>query len=429
MRSPRTFAGSSRPSRPPDSISGLGILRKTGRTSGLGSGSRLRSAVVVAEVVLSFVLLAGAALMLRSFMELQRVNPGFNPAGVLTFRLANLRINSPEAAGLFVQDTMARLERIPGVEAVAVGTPLPLDGTASKARYGPLEAAGDPARFQQADVRFVSPPYFRAMGTRIAEGRTFTTAENRTDALLVVIDTLLAEKLFSGRSAVGERLLSRIRTDEPETFEVIGVVEHQRHASLAKEGREGLFFAEALAGHLPGGRWIVRVGTEPMEIAAAVRAEIGRIAGALLVTELQPMAAFVERATARTRFVLVLITVFAGIAVALATIGLYSVFSTLVRLRTAEIGVRMALGAQTGSIFRMMVGQGLRLSLVGLALGVVAAWFLTGVLRSVLVGIGPTDAYAFGGALTLFLLIAAAAAGVPAWRASRLNPTAALRRE
>jgi putative ABC transport system permease protein len=141
------------------------------------------------------------------------------------------------------------------------------------------------------------------------------------------------------------------------------------------------------------------------------------------------MATCVWRASVKTRFVLVLIAVFAVIAVALASVGLYSVLSTVVRQRTAEIGVRMALGARTGSIFRMMVGHGLKLSGIGLACGLVAAWLLTRVLASVLVGVGPTDVYAFAGALTLFFAIAAVAAGVPAWRAARLNPTTALRQE
>ena len=407
----------------------IAVLRKSGRTAALGGGTRLRSAVVVAEVVLSFVLLTGSALMLRSFVELQRVNPGFNPDGVLTFRLANLRLGSQEAAEAFMRDTSARLTALPGVDIVAVGTPLPLDGAASNARYGTLAAAADPSLFQQADVRFVTPEYFRAMRTRVLEGRTFSQDENRSDALLVVVDNLLAQKAFPGESAVGKRLLSRIRTDEPETFEVIGVVEHQRHASLAEEGREGLFFAEALTGHIPGGRWIVRVPGDAMDIASAVRAEIARIPGRPLVTELQPMATFVGRATAKTRFVLVLIAVFAVIAVALASVGLYSVLSTVVRQRTAEIGVRMALGARTGSIFRMMVGHGLKLSGIGLACGLVAAWLLTRVLASVLVGVGPTDFYAFAGALALFFAIAGVAAAVPAWRATRLNPTTALRQE
>jgi putative ABC transport system permease protein len=405
------------------------VLRKAGRISALSAGTRLRSAVVVAEVVLSFVLLVGSGLMLRSFAELQRVDPGFDPQGVLTFRLANLRLASAEEAGAFVSGTTARLQAIPGVESVAVGNPLPLDGAASNARYGTEAAAADPSRFQQADVRFVSPGYFETMRTKVVAGRTFVAEDNRPDALRVVIDSLVAKKAFPGESAVGKRLLSRIRTDDPETFDVIGVVEHQRQASMAEEGREGIFFAEALVAHIPGGRWVVRVAGEPMGAASAVRAAIAQIPGTPLVTELQPMTSFVDRATAKTRFVLILIGVFAAIAVALATIGLYSVLSTAVRQRTAEIGVRLALGAQGGSIFRMMVGHGLRLSGLGLLIGLGAAFLLAGALRSVLVGVRPTDPVAFAGAAALFLGIAIVAAGLPAWRASRLDPTSALRQE
>ena len=210
------------------------VLRKAGRNAGLGSGAWLRNGVVIAEVVLSFVLLVGSGLMLRSFMALQRVDPGFNPNGVLTFRLQNLRLNGPDDAGAFIRDFTARLRALPGVQSAAIAAPLPLDGGNANARWGPLAAAGDPSLFQQATTHFVSPGYFEALETPIVEGRVFTEADNRPDALYIVIDSTLARKAFPGESAVGKRLLSRIRTDEPETFEVIGVVKHQRHLSLGR---------------------------------------------------------------------------------------------------------------------------------------------------------------------------------------------------
>jgi putative ABC transport system permease protein len=405
------------------------VLRRAGRTASLGSGTRLRSAVVVAEVVLSFVLLIGSGLMLRSFIALYQVNPGFDPSMVVTFRLAGLNLQGPDAAQAFVRDASAQLRAVPGVTAVTLASSLPLDGTTSNARYGNERAAADPNLFQQADVRFVMPGYVQALRTRVVEGREFTDADNHSNNLLVVIDSIVARRAFPGESAVGKRLLSRIRTDEPEVFEVIGVVEHQRHGSLAEEGREGIFFPSAIANYTPGGRWAIRLSGDPVVSVPALRAEIARLPRAPLVAELEPMSAFVNRATARTRFALVLIGVFAAIAVLLATVGLYSVLSTVVRQRTAEIGVRMAFGAGGGHIFRMMVGLGLKLGVIGLVVGTVTALLLTGALRSQLVGVRPTDPLTFVSVAVLFMAIAALAAGIPAWRASRLDPTTALRQD
>jgi predicted permease len=406
------------------------VLRKVGRTAGLGSGAWLRNGVVIAEVVLSFVLLVGSGLMLRSFIALQRIDPGFNPNGVLTFRLQNIgNVNGPEAAGAFVRDFTTRLEALPGVQKVAVGAPLPLDGGNASARWGTLAAASDPSLFQQATMHFVSPGYFEALKTPIVEGRVFTDADNRPDVLYIVIDSILARKAFPGESAVGKRLLSRIRTDEPETFEVIGVVKHQRHLSLAEEGREGMFFMGALVGQIPFGRWAVRTAGDPVALTPLVRAEVAKLPGPPLVVEAEPMTAFIDRASAPTRFALVLIGVFAVIALVLASVGLYSVLSTIVRQRTAEIGVRMAFGAGRGSVFGLVVGQGLRLSVIGVALGVGLAYVLTGVMRTMLVGVTPTDPATFGAIAGIFLVVAVAACGIPALRAARLDPTVALREE
>jgi len=407
----------------------IDVLRKSGRTAGLGAGTWLRNGVVIAEVVLSFVLLVGCGLMLRSFIALQRVDPGFDPNGVLTFQLANLRFNGPDAAGPFVDDLAARLRALPGVQAASVGTPLPLDGQTANARWGTMAAAADPSLFQQAATTFVEPGYFEAMKTPVVEGRTFTEADNKRDVLYIVIDSLLARKAFPGESAVGKRLLSRIRTDDPEMFEVIGVVRHQRHATLAEEGREQMFFASALVGRIPNGTWAVRVAGDPMSFVPTLRAEIAKLPGKPLLLEIDPMTTFVDRATSATRFALILIAIFAAMAVLLATVGLYGVLSTVVRQRTAEIGVRMAFGAGRGSVFGLVVGHGMRLSLLGVALGLGVAYLLTGVMRTMLIGVRPTDPLTFITIAGIFLVVAVIACGVPALRAARLDPTVALREE
>ena len=407
----------------------MDLLRRAGRTSNLASGHWLRSGVVVLEVALAFVLLVGSGLMVRSFIALQRAQPGYDPNGVLTFLVPNLPIPDDEARQAFVRDLRRRLEALPGVSGVTAATPLPLDPRESLARYGPEEALVDPTKFGQATVHFIQPGYFDVMRTRTIEGRTFTEGDNRAERHEVVVDRVLAAKLFPGQSALGRTLLLRVRTPEPERFKVIGVVEHQRHASLARDGREALFLPEGYIGFGAANRWVVRTSGDPASLSAAVSAAVAGVNPRVGVIDVQPMLAFVGRAQAQTRFALVLIGVFAGIALVLAAVGLYSVLSTTVRQRRAEIGVRMAFGAEQGRIFRMMVLQGLKLSAAGLVGGGAAALVLTNVIQSMLVGVEPTDPMTFGAMALGFLLIAAIACGIPALRAARLDPMAALRDE
>jgi putative ABC transport system permease protein len=403
----------------------MDLLRRSGRASGLASGGWLRNGVVVVEVALSFVLLVGSGLMIRSFVALQRAQPGFDPNGVFTFFVPNQ--GNAQARQAFMRDFRDRLLALPRVQGVTAANPLPLDGREALARWGTLDALTDPSKFQQATLHTVLPGYFETMGTRLIEGRTFTDADNRGESTAIVIDRVLASKAFPGRSAVGQTLLLRFRTQEPERVEVVGVVDHQRHRTLAADNREAIFLADGQVGHGVANRWAVRASGDLNELIPGMRTalrELNPRAGAI---ELQPMIAFVGRAQAQTRFALVLIGIFAAIALVLAAVGLYSVLSTSVRQRTAEIGVRMAFGAEHGRIFRMMVANGLRLSAAGLACGVVAAVALTGAMRSMLVGVEPTDPATFAAMTLGFLAIAAVACGVPALRAARLDPMVALR--
>ena len=405
----------------------MDLLRRAGRTTNLASGHWLRNGVVVVEVALAFVLLVGSGLMMRSFIALQRAQPGYDPDRVLTFLLPNLPIPDNQARQTFVRDLRARLAALPGVTGVTAATPLPLDPRESMARYGTEEALSDPTKFGQATVHFVQPGYFDVMRTRLIDGRAFTEDDNRAETREIVIDRVMARRLFPAQSAVGRTVVVRIRTPEPERLQVIGVVEHQRHGSLARDGREAIFMTEGSVGFGTANRWVVRTSGDPSALATAVRSAVSSVNPRVGVIDVQPMLAFVGRAQAQTKFALVLIAVFAAIALILAAVGLYSVLSTTVRQRQAEIGVRMAFGAEQGRIFRMMVGQGLKLSAAGLACGAAAALVLTRVIQSMLVGVEPTDPATFGSMAAGFLLIAAVACGVPALRAARLDPMVALR--
>jgi predicted permease len=402
------------------------ILREAGRSGALARGRFLRNAVVVAEVALTFILLTGSGLMLRSFSALQRIDPGFKAEGLLTF-LAAPRGNEGQRTA-FQQQMLARLGALPGVTAVTASSPFPLDGNiAVNARWGPMSSATDPSKFQQGNAKFIVPGYLETTGATFIEGRTITEADNNPNALHVVIDDDLARRAFPGQRATGQRLLIRFRSNEPETLEVIGVVKKQRHIALTGDEHPGLFLAEGLITRGFAARWAVRTTGDPMALANSVRAIVKELDPLVAVAEVQPMTALVDRAMARTRFALVLIAVFAGIAGFLAAIGLYGVLSTMVRQRTAEIGVRVAFGAPRASILKLVVGHGLTLSGAGIIAGVLGAFGATRILSSMLVGVAPTDPLTYSTTALGFLAVTAIACMLPGLRAARMDPTAALR--
>jgi predicted permease len=411
------------------------VLRAAGRTPGLGGGKLLRNAVVVAEVALSFVLLVGGGLMVRSFIELSRVKPGYDPTGALTFQVGFRGGRTPQQVEAFQRELGARLRALPSVQAATAVNPLPLDGGLWNSRWGKEDAVSDPSKFQQANVHVVLPGYFKAMGTRIIAGREYTEADNRPDHLGVIIDQKMAAAAFPGESPIGKRLFIRTRANEPEWLEVIGVVEHQRHEGLATEGRMAIFLPDGFFNHGPANAWVVRVSCregescDPTRIAGAARNVVAELDPRLSVSNVQPFSTLVDRAMTPTRFALVLIGVFAGVAALLACIGLYGVVSTAVRQRTAEIGVRVAFGATSRSIFGLVIGDGLKLSLIGLGIGVAAAFALTRVMRTMLIGVQPTDPVTYATILGLFLVIAVVACWIPARRAAALDPANALRSE
>ncbi len=405
------------------------VLRGSGRTASLGGGRVLRSAAVVIEVALSFVLLIGSGLMFRSFVALEHVDRGYDSQGLLTFLLAGARGNTPPERAAFLHDLQSRLSAIPGVQSVSAASPFPLDGRFNPLRWGREDAQADPSKFQEADCELVLPGYFETMHTKLIAGRTFTDADNLPTRSVVVIDDLLAKKGFPNESPVGKRLLIRIRSLDPEYVEIIGVVAHERQSSLVEEGREQYYLTDGFLGHGAANRWLIRTGGDPGHFTAAVRAEIAKIDPHAGIFEVQPMDALVEKAEAGTKFSLMLIGVFATIAVLLAAVGLYGVLSTVVRQRTSEIGVRMALGAAPARIFGLVIGHGLRLSAAGIGVGLLAALGLTRVMSTMLVGVKASDPATYIAMALLFFVIAAMACWLPGRRAAGLDPIVALRDE
>lgn len=404
-------------------------LRDRGRSADARRSGFVRNGIVVFEVALSLVLLVGAGLMVRSFLALRNVDPGFRPDHVLTFsvNLPANRYRTPVERSTFWTQLQERLSGLPGVTSVSGGWPLPLTGRVANVPYGNEAILTDPERTRQADVRAVLPGFFKTVGTRLLEGRAFTRADESDSSTVVVVDAALARKTWPGESAVGKRLLVRLFTPEPIWVDVIGVVEHQRNASLAAEGPETIFMTDRYVGGLRQMTWTLRTPGDPLALVPAARASVRDLDPLLPLAQIQPMENLVHRAMAPTRFSLVLIAVFGAAALILASIGLYGVLAYVVRQRTAEIGVRMAFGAQPGRILGMVIRQGLSLALGGMLLGLLAALMLTRLMRSLLVGVRATDLITFLAVALLFTVIAILAAWLPARRALRIDPMAALR--
>jgi len=409
----------------------MNVLRGISRTSGLGSGAFLRNLVIVAEVALSFVLLIGSGLMFRSFLKLQRIDPGFDTHNLLAFQLqgGGLNRNNPEERAAFIRVIEERLRSLPGVERVTGSFPFPLTGGFSPIRWGTEEAARDPNRFQATDFQIVLPGYFETMRTPLLAGRTFTEEDNQSGRTDVIVDESLADKAFPGQSAIGKHIFIRIRTPEPERVQIIGVVAHQRVNSLAVAGREQIYFTDAFLGSGAIQSWAIRTQADAAQYQKQVRTAINGLDPQLLVTDMETAESVLKEAQAGTRFSLLLITVFAVIAATLAGVGLYGVVSTSVRQRTSEIGMRMALGAARGDILRQIILQGLRLSAVGIATGLILSMVLGRVISGMLVGVKPTDFTTFIAITVGFVSISALASWLPARRASIIDPARALREQ
>lgn len=428
----------------------MDVLRGVSRTNGMGSGALLRNAVVIAEVALSFVLLIGSGLMFRSFLKLQQIDPGFDPHHLLTFQIQGVRLNedTPVKRAAVIREITSRLQGISGIQDVTASFPFPLTGQFSPIRWGTLDAARDPNRFQATDFQFVLPHYFETLRTPLLAGRTFTdednspqtpvppgeigqTAQNaRLGHNVVIVDEALAVKAFPGESAVGKHILIRVRTPQAEPVEIIGVVGHQRVNSVAEVGREQIYFTDAFVGSGAVQSWALRTANDPATYENLVRTTIKAFDPQLLITKMETADSVVYEPQASTRFSLVLISIFALIAALLAGVGLYGVISTSVRQRTSEIGVRMAMGAEPGDILRLIVMHGMRLSVIGIGIGLVAALLLGRVLMALLVGgVKATDVPTFAGMTVAFLMISAISCWLPARRTSALDPMKALREQ
>jgi putative ABC transport system permease protein len=413
-------------------------LKDRGSEAGGVRGNKLRTGLAASEVAVSLVLLTGAGLLLRSFAEIQRVDPGFDADDVITFSapLQFIKYLTSQRRADFVNELGTRLTSLPGVERVGGVTPLPLTGGEqySVGSYGRLGDPDDVYQANKADFRAVLPGYFETMRIRLLVGRTLEPLDNTPEAMHVaVIDQKLARRVFGDDDPLDRELVIDHFSEETFSLErltvrVVGVVADVRSTSLASESRETIYVPYIVQAFLPV-VFVVRTRGEPGALVTRIRDEIAAMDPDVPLSSVATLESYVTASMARPRFMLLLVGVFAGLALVLASLGLYGVISYSARQRTREIGVRVAFGASEGDVVRLVLGQGIAVAGAGIVLGLVTASLLAPVVESLLVGVRPTDPLTFASVSALLLLVAAVASYLPARRASGIDPVEALRDE
>jgi putative ABC transport system permease protein len=403
-------------------------LKEGGRSATEGRGrSRVHNLLVVSEVALSLVLLVGAGLLIKSFIKLRNTDPGFDPRNTLSasLSLAPVRYAKDEQVTQFYDQLIERVSALPGVESVGAVSPLPLSGNGMSYSFNVLDRPEPPpGQGLSASARFVTPGYFRAMGIPLRRGRIFTEQDRADTPPVFVVNEAFARTYFSGEEPLGKRM--RLGFGKL-AGEIVGVVGDVRGNSLSAPAIPEYYISQS---HAASGDMslVVRTSTsDPAAITPALRGVVREMDKDQPLYEVRTMNALVSQSVARQRFSMTLIGVFAALALALAAVGIFSVMSFLVAQRTHEIGIRMALGAQTSDILRMVLGHGMTLTLVGVGLGLAAAYGLTRLMSGLLFGVSATDPVTFGGVAVLLASVALLACYAPARRATKVDPMVALR--
>jgi putative ABC transport system permease protein len=399
---------------------------------GLGAQSvrgGVRRTLVVVEIVLSLVLLVSAGLMLRSFVALHDVRPGFNPQGVLTFGFSLLKDPYPDlqTRTAALNEIDSRLRALPGVKTVAFVTQLPLTGSGPLMPYAYNEETARNWESATADYRIVSPGYFTTMGTRLLSGRDFS-AEDAPGVDRIIIDDTLAARAFPEQSAIGRELQTGPNGMSRNTSEVIGVVEHMRILDLSRDVRGLMFRPTTLGVPLPLYA-VIRTSGDPGALVPAVRETMKAFNPALPLNALRPLDDYVGRQLHQARFAYLMMVVFAAVALTLAAIGIYGVMAYSVTQRTREIGIRIALGEEPRQVRRLVMASAMKILVIAVPVGVFVSLWAGRVLRGVIFGVGTGDPVTMFGAAGLLSAVAILASLVPAQRATRIDPIEALRTE
>jgi putative ABC transport system permease protein len=410
-------------------------LKEGGKGAGSGTRShRVRDVFVVAEIALALVLLIGSGLMIKSFLRLQSVNPGFNPENLLTVRLLlpESKYGQEPQRIAFFRQALSRIESLPGVREASAINFLPFTGLGAATSFTiegrPAPAAGEKPT---VDSRVADPNYFRTMGIPLLKGRIFSEKEATEASHVVIVNEAMVRNYFPDEDPIGKRVTIAM-SNKPVPSEIIGVVGDVKHAGLDIEPRAMAYWPHPELVY-PFMTIVVRTEGDPLNFAPAVQREVQALDKDQPVADVRTMEQLLAASVARARFITLLLSIFAGVALLLAAVGIYGVMSYSVSQRTHEIGIRMALGASQKDVMKMVVGQGMALALVGVGIGLAAAFLLsfllTRVMSSLLYGVSASDPLTFAALSVLLAGVALVANLVPARKAIKIDPMVALRYE
>jgi putative ABC transport system permease protein len=374
------------------------------------------------------VLLTSAGLLIKSFINLQRVDPGFNPDNVLTMRvsLPSYKYATPDQKQGFTTELLQRVKHLPGVQSAAISTALPLslDEAASSFLVEGQPPPSD-GNLPIANFRTVSPDYFQVLHIPVLKGRVFTDADTKDVQSVAVINQTMARNVFGDQDAVGKRI---VIGGDKNASEIVGIVGDVRHRSLDAELKPEMYVSYLQA---PASYFVLAVRTtlEPSSMVGAVRNEVLAIDKDQPVSAIKTMSEMRSESLASLRFNTVALSIFAGLGLVLAAVGIYGVMAYSVGQRTHEIGIRMALGSPPGAVMRLVLGQGMLLVLIGVAVGLALSFGLTRIMASLLYGVTATDPLTFVSVAVALSLVALLANYIPARRATKVDPLIALRDE
>ena len=403
---------------------------KEGSRGSMGStaGSRTRSVLVAVEVALSLVLLIGAGLMIRSFSRLQQMNLGFNPDNVLTVSLTlpNSKYTEDRQQAAFFQEALERIQSLPGVKSAGGTTGLPLTLSVSGSDFR-IEGRPEPEAGKEMiiNTRSISPGYFQTLGIPSVKGRDFSDRDKSDMPKAAIINRDLARIYFPNEDPIGKRITF---DDGGSWIAIVGVIGDVRQLGLDSSARPEVYLPYLQVAS-PSMSLVIRTASNPSSLVAGVKSQIQMIDKDLPIDDAKTMQQLLLESTSGRRFNMLLLTVFAVVALVLATVGIYGVMSYTVTQRTHEIGIRVAVGAQPRDVFRMVIGKGMLLAMIGVATGLVGAFGLTRLMTTMLFGVEPTDPATFVSIAVLLTSVALAACYIPGRRAMGVDPMVALRYE